>query len=388
MTSNLTLCAGGLFQSINKMECSMARITGLIIIIVSMFSIVFNIRFLYWSCYHRQNRSHHHLLILSMIFSSFLVIIVIVPSVTLQNLTCVHLCSLFYCQLEGFISYLNGCVHMFMLMMISVIRYGTVLSSNITKRYFHQHSYLSVIICWLFALVFAVPPLFNWNRYIPEGIGFHCGLDWMDQSISSHIYLILAFLFVYFVPLIVLSAVNIHVYCVIRQLLRRALKTNQEQVLKLITTNRLLVKQRLGTQFISTTHSSTPNINNSQALRLSKFETAGKHVRFSPMTNPVQIHYVVRLNRLKADRRFALATIFLVTEYLLSWTPYACITLLYLFHVKFISEQSYLITISAFIAKISMIINPFIYVSTIKTNELKIIFWKKCSCTYCRIHTN
>jgi hypothetical protein len=89
--------------------------------------------------------------------------------------------------------------------------------------------------------------------------------------------------------------------------------------------------------------------------------------------------------RLQADRRFALATIFLVSEYLLSWTPYACIALFYLFDMRLIIEQPLFITICAFIAKISMIINPFIYLLIIKTNQMKIIlFWKKCSCENCR----
>jgi hypothetical protein len=224
-----------------------------------------------------------------------------------------------------------------MLMMISIIRYDLVLHINTSKQYFQKYSYISVIICWLFALIFALPPLFNWNQYIPEGLGFHCGLNWFNQSISSRLYLILAFLFVYIIPFIVLSIVNIYVYRVIRCLLYR---TSKQPL-----SDSLLIENQLSSSFI-------------------------------------QIHYIMRL---KADRRFALATIFLVSEYLLSWTPYACIALLYLFNMRLIIEQPLFITICAFIAKISMIINPFIYLLTIKTDQMKIIlFWKKCSCENCR----
>ncbi|CAF2497127.1 unnamed protein product [Rotaria sp. Silwood2] len=389
MNSNVTLCVGGLFRSINNFECHLSRITGLIIIFASLFSILFNIRFVYWSYHHRQNRSHHYLLILSMIFSSVLVIIVILPSVILQNLTCTRLCSLFYCQLEGFVSYLTGCVHMFMLMMISIIRYGTVLPTNTTKKYFQQHSYISVVICWLLALIFALPPLFNWNKYVPEGLGFHCGLNWFDRSFYSRLYLMLTFSFVYFIPLIVLSIVNIHVYYVIRGLLRRALRMNEQSLTKSSRANKLLTQERSLTPFISSSDSSISHANKLEAMKLSKIVTVGNHVRFSPTADPIEIRYAIHLRRLKADRHFALATIFLVSEYLLSWTPYACIALLYLFHIEFINEQSYLITISAFIAKTSMIINPFIYISTIKSNQLKIIlYWKKCSCHYCWAYKN
>ncbi|CAF4599073.1 unnamed protein product [Rotaria sp. Silwood2] len=97
----------------------------------------------------------------------------------------------------------------------------------------------------------------------------------------------------------------------------------------------------------------------------------------------------MRLNSLKADRRFALATILLVSEYLLSWTPYAIVALFYLFNVKYISQQSVLMTICAFIAKTSMILNPFFYIVTIKTNQFKsMLYCGKCSCSYCRTREN
>ena len=63
------------------------------------------------------------------------------------------------------------------------------------------------------------------------------------------------------------------------------------------------------------------------------------------ITDSFHMNHLIRFNRLKADRRFALATIFLVSEYLLSWTPYAIVALLYLFDLNFISPQSVLMTI-------------------------------------------
>ena len=196
MDSNVTLCVGVLLDEINDVECFLMRIIGTIIIIVSTFSIIFNIRFIYWSTYHRHVRSQHYSLIISMIFSSTSVIIGISPSLFIQCLNCYRLCLPYYCRFEGFVSYLNGCVHMFMLMMVSLIRYSTVFQTNIRKRYFEQHSLLTVTSCWLFGLIFALPPLFKLNRYVPEGIGFHCGLNWFDQSLNSRIYFIITFSFV------------------------------------------------------------------------------------------------------------------------------------------------------------------------------------------------
>jgi len=265
--------------------------------------------------------------------------------------------------------------------MISVIRYDLVLHINTKKKYFQKYSYIYVIICWLFAFIFALPPLFNWNKYIPEGLGFHCGLNWFDQTINSRLYLILSFLFVYFIPLIALSIVNIYVYHVIHSLLQRALQQSYS----------LLEEKQQSSSNIPSSNSisSTIHSNKLKVVDLSKSMIVHNRLKIRRTTDPVQIHHIMRLNRLKADRRFALATIFLVSEYLISWTPYIFIGLLYLFNIKFIIEKPLFITICAFITKISMIINPFIYVSTIKVNQLKtILFWKQCSCQNCKMNKN
>jgi len=317
-----------------------------------------------------------------MIFSSISVIIVIAPLVLIQCLSCYRLCSAFYCQFEGFVSYLNGCVHMFMLMMISLIRYNTVLQTNIRKRFFEQHSLLTVFICWLLGLVFALPPLFNWNKYTPEGIGFHCGLNWFDRSINSHIYFILTFSFVYFIPLIILFIVNIYVYCVIRHLLYGAITMKKSTMLLNVST-----QKNQSTLYTSSTSASNKTIQSEKfgCIIPIHSNSGSSRLFIRRTTNYIQMNNLMRLNRLKADRRFALATIFLVSEYLLSWTPYAFVALFYLFNIKFINHQSVLMTICAFIAKISMILNPFIYIATIKTNQLKsILYCQKCFCTYCR----
>ncbi|CAF1584525.1 unnamed protein product [Rotaria magnacalcarata] len=187
---------------------------------------------------------------------------------------------------------------MFMLLVISIIRYGTVLPTNKTKKYFQQHSFISAVICWLIALIFALSPLFNWNKYLPEGLGFHCGLNWSDRSISSRLYLILAFSFVYFIPLILLSTVTIYIYCVIRHL-HQVLRMNRQQPFnKLSRKNRLLVKKRSLPPLNSSSDSNTTKSNKFVEVKLSKFPTVDKHVRSAPVTYPLQICYAMRLHRL------------------------------------------------------------------------------------------
>ena len=383
--TTVTSCLNVSFSEISSFECSMTRVIGTILIIISIFSMLFNLRYICWSTSHRCERSRHYLLMLSMITSSISVIIAITPSVIVQCLTCSRLCIASYCRIEGFVSYLNGCVHMFMLMMITVIRCATVLQTDIKRRFFEQHSSITVGSCWIYGLIFAVPPLFNWSKYTPEGVGFHCGLDWFDRSFSSQLYFVLTFTFVYFIPLIILIVVNIYVYCLIRRLLHDILDTTKSRVVLNVTEERY---QSFWYKSSSSSDSRSGN-NKSTTVRIEKMDfvvmrqsnSGNSRLFIYRTTDGTQVNRMKRLKRLRADQRFALATIFLVSEYLLSWTPYALVALLYLFNVKFIHHQSILMTICAFIAKISMILNPVIYISTIKSNQLKSMFsFRRCSC--------
>ncbi|CAF1037697.1 unnamed protein product [Adineta ricciae] len=384
MDSNMTLCVGTLFHEIKPTECLLGRICALVIVLVSIFAIFFNFRFLHWSSYHRNVRSRHYSLIISMIISSISVLVVISPSIFFQCFYCYRWCSEFYCLFEGFVNYLNGCVNMFMLMMISLIRYSSVIHTNIRQRYFEQHSCLTVITCWFCGLLFAVPPLFHWNEYVPEGVGFHCGLNWFDRSTKSRVYFVLTFAFVYFIPLLILLVVNIYVYCVIRRLIRGETRVSQSNA-------RLTDHPRRSTTNTTTSTRSSSTITE-KSDRIRSMNSLSGHPRLIPRRTLDIIqsyHRLSRLNRLRADRRFALATTFLISEYVLSWTPYAIIALIYLFDIDLISQHSITMTICAFIAKISMILNPFIYIATTKKSQLAtILLCKVCSCSYCRLKKN
>ncbi|UJR29204.1 hypothetical protein I4U23_010418 [Adineta vaga] len=364
MNSTLTLCVGTLFHEIDPTDCLLSRICGSVILFVSIIAILFNLRFLYWSSYHRNVRSRHYSLIISMIISSLSVVFVIGPSVFFQCFYCYRWCSPFYCRFEGFVSYLNGCVNMFMLMMISIIRYSSVIHTNISKRYLERHSSLTVIVCWCCGLIFAVPPLFHLNEYIPEGVGFHCGLNWFDRSTKSRLYFALTFSFVYFIPLLILFIVNIYVYHVIRRLIQSATRMTQSNILSKVSEQ----KHQSTTTFTSSssTRSNTTPTHTYKSDRIQSIYSFNGSSRLisRPTFDIIQFNQLSRLNRFEADRRFALATTFLISEYLLSWTPYAIVALFYLFDVKLISQQSVIMTICAFIAKISMILNPLIYIAT------------------------
>jgi hypothetical protein len=117
--------------------------------------------------------------------------------------------------------------------------------------------------------------------FMREGQGFDCGLNWKRLTIRTHLYLFLAFILIYFLPLFCLLFTNIHILITIRKLIRRRCP------------------------MISRTAKTMPD-----------------HVRHR-LIDMFTVAESNRLKRLRIDRRFAQATMITVSHYILAWTPYA-----------------------------------------------------------------
>ncbi|CAF1180479.1 unnamed protein product [Didymodactylos carnosus] len=317
---------------------------------------------------------------------------------------------------------------MYMLFVLSAIRYVTVLHIPFAKKFLERHSCLTILLCWICGLVWAVPPLFGGFGYVPEGLGFHCGLNWQNSPLNSRLYFVSIFLLVYFIPLTLLLYANMRVYHTIRHLIYRSTinepQRSQWELLRISASSTRPAKfssHQLKTSSGSNTTSDLPmdattylcnpcititasktiNImrkssNNTdtpvaerikkksiRTRNLSTLECSylhdGRDIR-RQLSDKIIIRNSARLKRLKADKRFALATLFLVSEYLLSWTPYAILILLELFGISSSSKTPLLMTECALIAKLAMVLNPLIYIRTIEMNKLMPLLCKKHTC--------
>ncbi|KAH0628815.1 hypothetical protein JD844_010378 [Phrynosoma platyrhinos] len=68
------------------------------------------------------------------------------------------------------------------------------------------HAIIGCIITWIFGLAAALPPLFGWSRYIPEGLQCSCGPDWYttNNKWNNESYVLFLFSFCFGVPLSVI----------------------------------------------------------------------------------------------------------------------------------------------------------------------------------------
>lgn len=225
---------------------------------------------------------------------------------------------------------------MYMLVALSVVRYSTTASSSISKKFqnqIKQYHFSIVIICCLLGSIWSVPPMFGRvSAYVPEGLGFHCGLNWFDRSLISRTYFFLLFIGVYLIPLGIILYIIIYIHRTIYRL------THLNPIVSLEMTN------------------------------LTDQELLRRHT-----SNIVCWKETQRLRRLYEDRHFVLATGISLIIYLIAWTPYSIVTLAQVFGDHFFSNNPWIMTTCALLAKLSMITNPIIYTIILKNRQMILI---------------
>jgi hypothetical protein len=221
-------------------------------------------------------------------------------------------------------------------MILSVNRY--LLLCQCDKPLFTRNL---IILCWILSIFWTFPPVFNyWISYVPEGLGFHCSINWNDHSHQSHIYILFSFIFIYLLPLITIFVVNLRIHQLIRNiyLIQSSFYFHQQSFIE------------KNQQHFSSHRQSNNTID--------------------------YIRKAADRKRLRIEYRFVKAIIALLSAYIFAWTPYSIIALLQLFYAEFIFQYPSYITLSAFVAKLSVILAPFVYLSIMHFQIFKKILFR------------
>jgi hypothetical protein len=317
--SNLTI-----IRDTNSSECKLARFAGSLLLIISILSFIINIRAIFFTIKTRHSSRRDTGLVIGMFISSLSVIMISVPSVVIQCFLCRRLLISIVCRIEGFNSFFNGCSAIYLLVTLSCVRYATTANSSISiqfQRQLQQYSSYLALVCFLMGGVWAIPPIFgHMSAYVPEGLGFHCGLDWFDRSLAGRIYFFLLFLSVFFLPLSIVIYINIYI---------------QRTVYRL-------------------THLQPSILLESYAVQQENHMR--RHISSTLFDKEIR-----RLHRLHDDRCFVVATGISVIVYLIAWTPYSIVAIAQVFGDQFSLHNPWLMTTCAVLAKLSMITNPIVY---------------------------
>uniref|UniRef100_A0A8C6U444 Opsin 4xb n=1 Tax=Neogobius melanostomus TaxID=47308 RepID=A0A8C6U444_9GOBI len=207
------------------------------------------------------------------------------------------------CKLYAFCGALFGIASMMNLLAISIDRYLVITkpmrSVNWSSK---RRTALAIALVWAYSLAWSLAPLLGWSSYIPEGLMTSCTWDYVTYSVSNRSYTMMLCCFVFFIPLAIIFYCYLHMFWAIR-------KTSREV-------------ERLGTQVRKCT--------------------------------------LIQQKSIRSEWKLAKIAFVVIVVYVLSWSPYACVTMIsWAGHANILSPYSK--AVPAIIAKASTIYNPFIY---------------------------
>ncbi|XP_060927738.1 opsin 4xb [Limanda limanda] len=224
------------------------------------------------------------------------------------------------CKLYAFCGALFGIASMINLLAISIDRY-VVITKPLQAIHWSskRRTVLAILMVWLYSLAWSLAPLVGWSSYIPEGLMTSCTWDYVTYTLANRSYTMMLCCFVFFIPLGIIFYCYLFMFLAIR-------KTGREV-------------ERLGTQVRKST--------------------------------------LIQQKTIKSEWKLAKIAFVVIVVYVLSWSPYACVTLIsWAGHADILSPYSK--AVPAIIAKASAIYNPFIY--AIIHNKYRMTLAEKFPC--------
>uniref|UniRef100_A0A3B3YLC8 G-protein coupled receptors family 1 profile domain-containing protein n=1 Tax=Poecilia mexicana TaxID=48701 RepID=A0A3B3YLC8_9TELE len=226
------------------------------------------------------------------------------------------------CKLYAFCGALFGISSMINLLAISIERYLAITRPLQTMQWGSKRRTIFVIfLIWFYSLAWSLAPLVGWSSYIPEGLMTSCTWDYVTYTTANRSYTMMLCCFVFFIPL------GIIFFCYLRMFL------------SIRKTGRAV--ERLGTQVRKTT--------------------------------------LIQQKSIRSEWKLAKIAFVVIVVYVLSWSPYACVTLIsWAGYANILSPYSK--AVPAVIAKASTIYNPIIY--AIIHNKYRMTLAEKVPCLW------
>ncbi|XP_073457175.1 melanopsin-B-like [Aquarana catesbeiana] len=274
---------------------------GSCILIIGSVGVVGNLLVLYAFYSNKKLRTAANYFIMNLAVSDLLMSSTQAPICFLNSFNRQWILGEIACNIYAFCGALFGITSMMTLLAIAVDRYLVITKPLQSIQWASKKRTVQVIVLvWLYSLMWSMAPILGWSSYVPEGLMISCTWDYITATTANKSYTMMLCCFVFFIPLLVI----LHCYL----LMFLAIRSTSRNVQKL-----------------------------------------GSCGRQSYMPSAI-----------KNEWKMAKIAFVIITVYVLSWSPYACVTLIaWAGHGK--SLNTYSKTVPAVIAKASAIYNPIIY---------------------------
>ena len=143
--------------------------------------------------------------IASVISCDLLIVVNAFPFVIVSSFAEEYIFGEIGCKWDGFIVTLLGTTSIFLLTGLSVQRYFIMIKSQKQTEIRKSQTMTKILFCFLFGFLWAILPLIGWGSYSLEGIHISCAPNWKSNTISDKSYTLSMFVFVLFIPCIILA---------------------------------------------------------------------------------------------------------------------------------------------------------------------------------------
>nr|BAQ54857.1 opsin, long-wavelength sensitive type [Anax parthenope] len=174
-------------------------------------------------------RTPSNFLVVNLAFTDFFMMVVMSPFMLINCYYETWVFGSLMCEMYAFLGSLFGCTSIWTMVLISFDRYNVIVKGLAAKPLTIKKALLEITFVWIHALLWTLPPMFGWNRYVPEGNMTACGTDYLTRDWFHKSYILVYSVFCYFLPL----GLIIHSYFFIVQAVAAHERGMREQAKKM-----------------------------------------------------------------------------------------------------------------------------------------------------------
>uniref|UniRef100_A0AAV2IUY7 G-protein coupled receptors family 1 profile domain-containing protein n=1 Tax=Knipowitschia caucasica TaxID=637954 RepID=A0AAV2IUY7_KNICA len=292
----------GFYRSVDVQDQA-HYIVAFFVFVIGTVGVTGNALVMYACACNKKLRTRPNYFIINLAVSDFLMAITQSPIFFINSLYKGWIFGETGCKMYAFCGALFGITSMINLLAISVDRYIVITRPLQAIQWAsNTRTCCTIALVWLYSLAWSLAPLLGWSSYIPEGLMTSCTWDYVTATPANKSYTLMLCCFVFFIPLGIIS------YCYL-------------------------------CMFLAIRHASR------------EVEQMGSQMRRSTLLQQQSI---------RTEWKLAKIAFVVIIVFVLSWSPYACVTLIAWAGYGGILDP-YSKAVPAVIAKASAIYNPFIY---------------------------
>ncbi|XP_068043662.1 melanopsin-like isoform X2 [Anomalospiza imberbis] len=191
---------------------------GTCVLIIGSIGIIGNLLVLYAFYSNKKLRTPQNYFIMNLAVSDFLMSASQAPICFVNSLHREWILGDIGCNLYAFCGALFGITSMMTLLAISVDRYLVITKPLQSIQWTSKRRTVQIIaMVWLYSLGWSVAPLLGWSSYVPEGLMISCTWDYVTYSPANRSYTMILCCCVFFIPLVIIFHCYLSMFLAIRR---------------------------------------------------------------------------------------------------------------------------------------------------------------------------